>query len=66
MNPATPKSPDEQKGGQEGSGESSSGDSGNGQSSSGQGGNNDFNPSEDYVKGWNQALEDYKNGKIKL
>ena len=66
MNPPTPKNPDAQKGGQEGSGASSSGGSNSEQSSSGQGGNNDFNPSDDYVKGWNQALEDYKNGKIKL
>jgi predicted metal-dependent peptidase len=37
---------------------------GQGQSGSGSGGNQQY--SEEYKKGWNKAMEDYKNGKIKL
>ena len=37
---------------------------GQGQSGSGGGGNQQY--SEEYKKGWNKAMEDYKNGKIKL
>lgn len=70
MNPSTPSPDEAQEGGQEGSGESSdgSGQSGNsgGQNGNGGSGEGDFNPSEDFIKGWNQALEDYNNGKIKL
>lgn len=35
-----------------------------GQGGSGQGGNQQY--SEDFKKGWAQAMEDYKNGKLKL
>jgi hypothetical protein len=33
---------------------------------SGQSDPNQENPSPDYITGWNQAMEDYKNGKLKL
>lgn len=39
---------------------------GQGQSGSGGGGSNNQQYSEEYKKGWNKAMEDYKNGKIKL
>jgi len=67
MNPSGPKPDNPQTGGQEGSGESSDGDSQSaGGESTGAGNSGDFNPTEDFVRGWNQAIEDYKNGKIKL
>lgn len=61
-NPRQPKKPQKQEGGQSGSdGQNDS------QSSDGNSDNNDDNKrSPDYIDGWNQALEDYKNGKIKL
>jgi hypothetical protein len=60
-NPKGPNAPQPQEGGQEGSGESGSGDG------SGSGSSPDNKPkSEDWIRGWNKALEDYKNGKIKL
>ena len=40
-------------------------DKGQGQGQSGSGGGNQ-QYSEEYKKGWNKAMEDYKNGKIKL
>ena len=40
------------------------GQNSNGSGSSGSGSNQQF--SDDYKKGWNQAMEDYKNGKLKL
>ena len=64
MNPAGPNPPDIQQGGQQGSGEGNGGDS-DGQI--GSGGDSDNTPkSQDFIDGWNKALEDYKNGKIKL
>jgi hypothetical protein len=64
-NPKGPSTPKPQEGGQQGSGESGNGgDSGSG---SGSGSDQDDKPkSEDWIRGWNKALEDYKNGKIKL
>ena len=41
-------------------------DKGQGQSGSGSGGNQKQNYSDEYKAGWNKAMEDYKNGKIKL
>ena len=35
-------------------------------SGSGQGGSNDQQYSEDYIKGWNKAMEDYMAGKLKI
>jgi predicted metal-dependent peptidase len=37
-----------------------------GDSGSGGGGSNNQQYSEDYKKGWNQAMEDYKKGKLKI
>lgn len=59
-----PKQPP-QEGGQQGSGD------GNGEGQEGQSGSGGSKPdntpkSPEWVAGWNQALEDYKNGKIKL
>lgn len=64
MNPSGPNPPDMQQGGQEGSGESGEGD-GNG-NGNGNGGEDNSPKSPDFIEGWNKALEDYKNGKIKL
>lgn len=41
-------------------------DKSQGQSGSGGGGNQKQNYSDEYKAGWNKAMEDYKNGKIKL
>jgi predicted metal-dependent peptidase len=41
-------------------------DKSQGQSGSGSGGNQKQNYSDEYKAGWNKAMEDYKNGKIKL
>ena len=63
-NPKGPNAPQPQEGGQQGSGESVESSSGDG---SGSGSSPDNKPkSEDWIRGWNKALEDYKNGKIKL
>jgi predicted metal-dependent peptidase len=63
LNPPAPKNPNTQKGGQQGSGDGQSGESQSGDS----GGGNDNTPkSADWIAGWNKALEDYANGKIKL
>lgn len=56
----------QQQGGQQGSGSSDSGDGQPSNSNSG-GGQADNTPkSPEWIAGWNQAIEDYKNGKIKL
>ena len=62
LHPSGPASPQTQQGGQEGSGESGDGEQQNG---SGSGGSNK-EQSADWIAGWNKALEDYRNGKIKL
>lgn len=58
--------PPPQQGGQDGSG--NEGDKNQNQNNNGNGqGNADNTPkSPDWVSGWNKAMEDYKNGKIKL
>jgi hypothetical protein len=59
------------QGGQEGgqgegqNGDDESGDNGDSGNSNGGSGKNK-KKSPDYVAGWNKALEDYRNGKIKL
>lgn len=45
---------------------SSSGSGSSGSGSGGSGSNQNQQFSADYKKGWNQAMEDYKNGKLKL
>lgn len=49
---------------QQGQGQQGKGNSGQGQSGAGGGGKKKY--TADYKAGWNQAMEDYKNGKIKL
>lgn len=52
---------------QQGQGQQGKGNSGQGQSGAGSGaGGGKQKYSADYKAGWNQAMEDYKNGKIKL
>ena len=41
-------------------------DKGQGQGKSGSGGGQKQTYSDEYKAGWNKAMEDYKNGKIKL
>ena len=65
LNPPAPSTPDTQKGGQQGSGDSGDGSGDSGQQGSG-GGQDNKPKSKEWLDGWNQALEDYKNGKIKL
>ena len=62
LHPPGPKAQDPQKGGQQGSGESGGEEGGQ----NGGNGGDDTPKSADYIEGWNQALEDYRNGKIKL
>lgn len=71
--PSPSDNPETQKGG--GQGDSQDGEAGNsgegGNSESGQsqdsgGGSGNKKHSPDFIAGWNKALEDYKNGKIKL
>ena len=64
LNPPGPSAPQTQKGGQQGSGE---GNGGSDSDSSSGGGDGDNTPkSPEWIDGWNQAMDDYKNGKIKL
>lgn len=78
LNPSGPQAPPEQKGGgrkggqeggqgegQDGDGDGESGDNRDSGSSNG-GSGKSKKKSPDYVAGWNKALEDYRNGKIKL
>ena len=66
LNPPSSKSQDPQMGGQEGSGGDGDGGSGDGEGNRGGGSQDNTPKSAEWIKGWNQALEDYKNGKIKL